>query len=72
MRHRRGWLAVATLVLVGGCAGPTPPQDLAAVSAKGRPVVQRTDVVPCSTTYVVIATVSQCGGGSFNLGVAAE
>ncbi|MGI4768660.1 MAG: hypothetical protein ACRYGP_26775 [Janthinobacterium lividum] len=72
MRRRRGWLALAALVLLAGCAGPTPPEDLAAVPVKGRPVAQRTGVVPCSTTYVVIATVSQCGGGGFGLGVAAE
>ncbi len=72
MRRRRGWLALAALVLVGGCAGPTPPQNLAAVSSQGHPVATRTGVVPCSTTYVVIATVSQCGGGGFTMGVAAE
>lgn len=72
MRRCRGWLALAALALVGGCAGPTPLQQSAAVPVKGRPVAQSTGVVPCSSTYVVIATVSQCGEGGFNLGVAAE
>jgi DNA mismatch repair protein MutH len=72
MRRHKGWLALAALALVGGCAGPSPSQDLAAGSAQGRPVAQRTGVVPCSTHGVVIATVSNCGGGAFDLGVAAE
>ena len=72
MPRRRGWIALALLALVGGCARPAPPQDLAAVPARGRPVAQRTGVVPCSTTYVVLATVSQCGDGGLKFGVAAE
>ncbi len=72
MRRRRGWIALAALALVGGCAHPAPHQELAAVPAQRRPVVERTGVVPCSTTYVVLATVSQCGEGGLKFGVAAE
>lgn len=72
MARRMGWFALAASVLVGGCARTAPPEATAAVPAHGRAVAQRTPVVGCSTTYLVLATVSKCGDGGFRLGVAAE
>lgn len=70
MRHRTGWLALAALALLGGCAQSPQPQVVAA--AGGRPVADRTGTVACSTTYVVIATVARCGSAGLKLGVAGD
>lgn len=72
MRRVTGSLALAALALVGGCASPAPPQDLAGSPARRGAVASRTPVVPCSTTYLVLATVSHCGADGFKLGVAGE
>ena len=68
MRHRTGWLALAATALLGGCA--QAPQGAAAPGA--RPVADRAGVVDCSTTYLMIATVSHCGSAGLKLGVAGE
>lgn len=70
MRHRTGWMALAAVALLGGCAQAPQPQDLGAV--RGRPIAERAAAVDCSTTYLVIATVSRCGAAGFKLGVAGD
>lgn len=72
MRRVTGWIALAALALLGGCAHPAPPQGAAAVPRRGQPVALRSPAVACSTTYLVLATVSQCGEGGLRFGVAAE
>ncbi len=72
MRRRKGWIALAAVALVGGCARPAPPREVVVAPVRGRAVVERAPVVPCKTTDLVLATVSQCGDGGLKLGVAAE
>ncbi len=71
MPRRMGWFALAALALIGGCARTASP-EATVVPAHGRIVAGRTPVVGCSTTYLVLATVSKCGDGGFSLGVAGE
>ena len=66
--QRRRLLILAMFVMPGGCA--TQPPTEAAV--RGQPVASRSAVVPCSTTYLVLATVSKCGSGGLQFGVGAE
>lgn len=72
MRRVTGAMALATLTLLGGCARPTPPQQAAAEPVRGRTVAQRSPVVNCTTTYIVLATVSRCGPGDGGFGASAE
>lgn len=69
MRHRTAWAALAAAALLSGCAG-SPSQQAGTLGA--RPVAERPGVVPCSTTSVVIATVSRCGAAGLKMGVAAD
>lgn len=71
MRRVTGSVAVAAMTLLGGCAHSAPPQEATAVQARGV-VARRTSVVDCSTTYLVLATVSKCGSGGYTFGVAGE
>lgn len=69
MRHAMGSLALAALAVLGGCANTPPPQEAA---LRGQGVSQRTAVVPCTTTWLVLATVSKCGSGGLKFGVGTE
>ena len=60
-----GSLALAVL---GGCASPPPPE----AALRGQGVAVRSAVVPCTTTWLVLATVSRCGAGGLRFGVATE
>ncbi len=72
MRRLMGPLALAaslsTLAGLGGCAS-APPTEAA---LRGQPAAARAQVVPCSTTWLVLATVSKCGSGGLKFGVATE
>ena len=70
MRRVTGSIALAALALLGACAHQPPPPE--AAPPKGRSVAQRGPTVACSTTYLVVATVSKCGEGGLSLGVAGE
>ncbi|WP_237477603.1 hypothetical protein [Lichenibacterium dinghuense] len=68
MRRVMGTLALAALAGLGGCASAPPPE----AAVRGQPTAARAQVVPCSTTWLVLATVSRCGSGGLKFGVAAE
>ena len=68
MRRVMGSLALAALAALGGCASAPPP----AAALRGQDVAQRSPVVPCTTTWLVLATVSKCGSGGLRFGVATE
>lgn len=72
MRRVMGSLALtgslAALAGLGGCAS-APPTETA---VRGQAAAARAQVVPCSTTWLVLATVSKCGSGGLKFGVAAE
>ena len=77
MGRRRGSMVLAALALagfagLGGCARPAPPQEMVVVPARRGAIVERSPAVACSTTSLVLATVSRCGEGGFRFGVAAE
>ena len=59
---------VAALAVLGGCASAPPPE----AAVRGQAVAQRSQVVPCSTTWLVLATVSKCGSGGLRFGVGTE
>lgn len=65
-------MVLAAFALVGGCARPAPPQETVAVPVRRGAVVERSGAVACSTTSLVLATVSQCGEGGLKFGVATE
>ncbi len=69
MRRAMGSLALAALGLLGGCASAPPPTEAALL---GQKVVARSPVVPCTTTWLVLATVSKCGSGGMQFGVGTE
>ena len=69
MRHRTGWLALAA---TGRWADAPARHPQGAAAPGARPVADRPAVVDCSTTYLVIATVSHCGSAGLKLGVAGE
>ena len=68
MRRAMGSLALAALGLLGGCASAPPPE----AALHGQGVVARSPVVPCTTTWLVLATVSKCGSGGLQFGVGTE
>lgn len=68
MRRVMGSLVLAALAMLGGCAS-APPSEAA---LRGQDVAQRSAVVPCTTTWLVLATVSKCGSGGLKIGVATE
>ena len=68
MRRVMGSLALAALAMLGGCAS-APPDEAA---LRGQAVAQRSAAVPCTTTWLVLATVSKCGSGGLKFGVATE
>lgn len=65
MRLGRAGAVLAALALLGGCANTAAQQagPVADVRAPG---------VACTTTYLVLATVSKCGAGGLKFGVATE
>ncbi len=65
--HRR-LLTLAMFVMLGGCASQPPTE----AALRGQPVAASSTVVPCSTTYLVLATVSECGSGGLRFGVGTE
>jgi hypothetical protein len=65
-------LALVGLAALGGCARPAPPQEVVVVPARRGAVVERSPAIACTTTSLVIATVSRCGEGGLKFGVAAE
>ncbi len=66
--QRRRLLTLAMLAMLGGCASQPPTQ----AALRGQPVAASSTVVPCSTTYLVLATVSKCGSGGLRFGVGTE
>ena len=68
MRRVMGSLALAALAGLAGCASPPPPE----AAIRGPAALARAPVVPCTTTWLVLATVSTCGSGGLKFGVAAE
>ena len=66
--QRRRLLTLAMFVMLGGCASQPPTET----ALRGQPVSAGATVVPCSTTYLVLATVSKCGSGGLQFGVGAE
>ena len=71
MRHGKRLTALVALLLVGGCAHSYQPQQ-ASVAPVGTKVVGRSAVIPCSTTNIGIANVSNCGSGFSILSASAE
>lgn len=69
MRRVMGSLALAAAAALGGCASAPPPTEAA---LRGQGVAQRAAVVPCTTTWLVLATVSRCGSDGLKFGVGAE
>lgn len=69
MRRVMGSLALAALAVLGGCASAPPPTEAV---LRGQGVAQRSPVVPCTTTWLVLATVSKCGSGGLKFGVGTE
>ncbi len=69
MRRVMGSLALAALAALGGCASAPPPPEAA---LRGQDAAHRSPVVPCTTTWLVLATVSKCGSGGLRFGVATE
>ena len=68
MRRIMGSLALAAATALGGCASAPPPE----AALRGQGVAQRSPAVPCTTTWLVLATVSKCGSGGLKFGVATE
>ena len=61
---------LAMFVMLGGCANDVAPQkDVTIGGAKPTAQLARVD---CSTTYLVLATLSKCGAGGIKFGVATE
>ena len=72
MRTCKRLIALVALLLVGGCAHSYQPQQ-ASVAPQGTKVVaQRSASIPCSTTNIGIANVSNCGSGFSILSASAE
>ena len=73
MRDCKRLVALLALLLVGGCAHGYQPQQQASVVPPGTKVVaQRSPAIPCSTTNIGIANVSDCGSGFSILSASAE
>ena len=66
--RRRRLLTLAMFVMLGSCASQPPTE----AALRGQPVAASSSVVPCSTTYLVLATVSKCGSGGLRFGVGTE
>lgn len=69
MQRVMGSAALAALAVLGGCATPPPPS---VAQVRGQAVAQRSPPVACTTTRLVLATVSQCGADGMKFGVATE
>lgn len=68
--QQRRLLTLAMLVMLGGCANDVAPREDMTIGG-AKPIADR-GRVDCSTTYLVLATVSKCGSGGIKFGVAAE
>ena len=68
MRRVMGSLALAAMAGLGGCASAPPPE----AALRGQAVSERARVVPCTTTWLVLATVSKCGSDGLKFGVGTE
>ena len=72
MRYWKKLMALVALLLVGGCAHSYQAQQ-ASVAPQGTKVVtERSAAIPCSTTNIGIANVSNCGSGYSILSASAE
>ena len=72
MRTCKRLMAVVALLLVGGCAHSYQPQQVSVAPAGSQGVAQRSAAIPCSTTNIGIANVSNCGSGYSILSASAE
>ncbi len=72
MRYWKRLTALFALLLVGGCAHSYQPQQASVAPAGTKVVAQRTAPIPCSTTNIGIANVSNCGSGFSVLSASAE
>jgi hypothetical protein len=64
-----GSAALAALAVLGGCASAPPPS---VAEVRGQGIAQRSPPVACTTTWLVLATVSKCGADGMKFGVATE
>ena len=72
MRTCKRLMAVVALLLVGGCAHSYQPQQASVAPAGSQGVAQRSAAIPCSTTNIGIANISNCGSGYSILSASAE
>ena len=72
MRTCKRLMAVVALLLVGGCAHSYQPQQASVAPPGAQGVAQRSAAIPCSTTNIGIANVSNCGSGYSILSASAE
>ena len=72
MRYGKRLMALVALLLVGGCAHSYERQQASVAPVATRAVAQRSAVIPCSTTNIGIANVSNCGSGISILSASAE
>ena len=72
MRDCKRLMALVALLLVGGCAHSYQPQQANAAAPGTKVVAQRSPAIPCTTTNIGIANVSDCGAGFSILSASAE
>ena len=72
MRYWKRLTALGALLLVGGCAHTYQPQQASVAPAAPKVVALRSATIPCSTTNIGIANVSNCGSGYSILSASAE
>ena len=72
MRSCKRLTAFVALLLVGGCAHSYQPQQASVAPPRTNVVAQRSASIPCSTTNIGIANVSNCGSGYSILSASAE
>ena len=72
MQYRKTLMALVALLFVGGCAQGYAPQQVSVAPVGTKVVAQRNAVIPCSTTNIGIANVSNCGSGVSILSASAE
>ena len=67
MWRRRGWIGLAALVLLGGCAQAVPPPAASTPAVRTRSAVRPTRGFDCTTHNYGLFTTSNCGDGGFQL-----
>ena len=67
MRRQTGWIALAALTLLGGCAQAVPPPAASAPRVRTRAAATPTRGFDCTTHDFYLFTTSSCGDGGFRL-----